>query len=52
MTIALDEPSKHDVAAYRPGTPIERRANVVLADPVGQSTLEAQVDLTAAAVTG
>ena len=51
VTIALDEPSKHDVAAYRPGTPIERRANVVLADPVGQSTLEARVDLTAAAVT-
>ena len=31
VTIALDEPSKHDVAAYQPGTPIDRRANVVLA---------------------
>jgi primary-amine oxidase len=51
VTIALDEPSKANVAAFQPGAPIERRANAVLVDPVGQTTLEATLDLTAATVT-
>src|SRR4051812_30854923 len=52
VTIALDEPPKRDVAGFEPGGPIARAASAVLLDPVAQTTLEAHVDLTAAAVTG
>ncbi len=49
--IALEEPPKADVAAFEPGSPIARAATAVLIDPIGQTTLEARVDLGTGIVT-
>src|SRR5690349_17685798 len=43
--VALWEPSKEDVAAFRPGTPVPRKALVVALDPAAGMVTEAVVDL-------
>jgi primary-amine oxidase len=51
VSIALDEPSKGVVRAFRPGDPVERAVFVVLLDPDEQAAYEATVSLAAHAVT-
>jgi primary-amine oxidase len=46
IEMTLDEPDKETVSAYTPGTPVQRRADVVLRDHPGRATVEARVSLT------
>ena len=46
-TIQLDEPPKADVLAFKPGSPIVRRAFAIVIDRRGNRTFEATVDLNA-----
>ncbi|MBM3138886.1 MAG: primary-amine oxidase [Chloroflexi bacterium] len=50
VTIALEEPAKAAVAAFRAGGPIERRAAVVAIDRADGRVFEGRVDLAAGAV--
>jgi primary-amine oxidase len=45
VSITLDEPTKDVVAQYAPGTPIVRRAELVILDPAARVGVEAIVDL-------
>src|SRR5437762_2772483 len=44
-SIALQEPKKADVLAYKPGDPFERRARAIFYEPATNETIEAVVDL-------
>jgi primary-amine oxidase len=45
VSITLDEPTKDEVARYATGTPIVRRAELVILDPLTRVGVEAIVDL-------
>ena len=45
VSVTLAEPSKETVAAFTPGAPIERRAELVVIDPPSRSSFEAVVAL-------
>ena len=49
-TIVLDEPAKSDVLAFKPGSPIARRAFAIVIDRRGNRTFEAVADLAAARI--
>jgi primary-amine oxidase len=46
-SVALKEPSKDEVLAFKPGSPIRRQVFAVVLDRKGNRTFEAEVDLSA-----
>ena len=50
VMVALKEPLKSEVLAFKPGAPLRRQASAIILDPPSNRTIEAVVDLTGGTV--